>query len=243
MRILILTILFTTFFPISGFPAQPKVTLILKETPLIEVLEKVSIQTNLSFKIDENLGQKKISGNFVENDIESFISKCLRGSSYTYVHEASNNTIIISTFGSQNNQLVDIKHSTDTDKNSPLITENIGQLRAKENITYEEYINNPKSIEPLSGMTLQEIAIIQKDENIAFNQYLNAPDAIEPLTGTKLQEIELLKKKENEAYTQTINNPKSIEPLSGMTFQKIAILHKRENEIYTGNSNPLRLKP
>ncbi|TKB09922.1 hypothetical protein [Desulforhopalus sp. IMCC35007] len=249
MRIFITLLLFMLFLPQNGYSAQPKgvcdptITLRLEEMPFEQVLKQVSQQTHLSFRIDDNLAQKKISGNFVENDVETFIAKCLRGQNYSAIHDEASNTLTIRTFGEKNNQLVDISPTGMTDE-SPVINVDLQKLHAKEDVVYKQYINDPKAIEPLTSTHLNDIALLKDEENKIYDEYINNPGSVEPLTGIKLQEIGELKKKESDSFNQNINNPKSVEPLTGMTLQEIAKLQTLEAETHIENvNNPLFINP
>ena len=217
MRTIVFSFIFTILSPLlvhAILPksvSYPKITVLLEDVPFEQVLKKVSSQTNMSIRIDENLAQKRISGNFVENDVETFISKCLRGHNYTFVYDASINTMIIRTFGSQKNQLIDIRYPGTTDNASPLITIDLDQLRAKENLAYKKYVNNAKSIEPLTGLTIGAIDNHFSEENIVYAAYLSNITSTEPLTGITLQEIASIQRKEKDLYNQNINNPLTIE--------------------------------
>jgi type II secretory pathway component GspD/PulD (secretin) len=237
------------FLPQNGYSTQPKgvcdptITLRLEEMPFEQVLKQVSQQTHLSFRIDDNLAQKKISGNFVENDVETFIAKCLRGQNYSAIHDEASNTLTIRTFGEKNNQLVDISHSKSTD-DSPIIDVDLSNLQAQETLLYNNYINKPQSIEPLTGMSLQDISLLQKKENNLYDQYVKDPDSVEPITGLKNQEITSLHKIEKDFYSQQTKNPKTAEPLTGIKLQDITLLHQKENELYNEYiNNPLTAEP
>ena len=243
MRLLFFPFLCLILFPLICYSSQsevspfPKITLELKNMPFDQALEKVASQTNLLIKIDENLAKKKISGVFVDNDLDLFLSKCLRDHNYTFVHDASMNTLTIRTFGTKDSQLVTIKTIKPATEISPLVNIDLEQLREKENIAHRKYLSNPKSIEPLTGVPLASILKRSLEENINYSNYIDAFNSTEPLTKIELQEIRTLTKNETNSYHQYLNNPNSLEPLTGIKLQDIVDIKKNENNRHQLNTN------
>ncbi len=209
---------------------QLVVTIAPKEETLQNVFKSISEQTNWTIIFDEALAATVISGDFVEVPFDTFLKRALKGANVIVTYDYQNSTLEVRSFGAKDQQqlMVDAGEVSPfpTDKEEQQILAN--QIR--ENKLYEEYQNNPDSIEPLTGMTLGEIAALQAREQKIFDEYQNNPNSIEPITGITLGDIETLADYEELAYEEYSDNPLSVEPLTGMTLGEIAALRQARQE-------------
>ncbi len=205
---------------------QLLVTVSPQEDTLQNVLKSISEQTEWTIIFDENLANTLISGDFSEVPFDTFLKRALKGQNLIVVYDDQNRSVEVRSFAGQDQpqMIVDADgiNPFPTDKEEQQILAN----QKREDKIYEEYQNNPDSIEPLTGMTLGEITALQAREQEIFDAYQNDPQSKEPVSGVTLGEIATLKEYEDLVYEEYRNNPDSIEPLTGMTLGEIAALRK-----------------
>jgi hypothetical protein len=197
---------------------------------LKDVLSDIYRQTEWKIVLDESLTDSIITGTFKEIELESFLKRALKGENLIFLYDEEAKTIDVRVFGAtETNRARAAEVSEDILPDEKTLQ----ALRAEENRIFEEYISDPNSIEPLTGMTLGEIAALQAEEEKIHNAYISNPDSIEPLTGMTLGEISALHAAEQEIYEKYINDPSSVEVLTGISFAEIDALHAQEKMIGT----------
>ncbi|MBM9538615.1 hypothetical protein [Desulfobulbus alkaliphilus] len=222
----------------------PNVTIEAHNAPLEKVLQEVAKQTKWNFNLDPDLAQQPVSGTFNQQHIDHVIKALLHKENHLVEVDVATRTYNIRAFGSKMPFSVQV-----TEQGSSLLAEeqpqiDIAALHAEEQRIFEAYINNPDSIEPLTGMTLGEIAAIQAEEQRVYEEYLNNPDSIEPLTGMTLGEIAAIQAEEQRMYDANLNNPNAIEPLTGMPFSEIESIQAKEKVAFEQYiNNPSSVEP
>jgi hypothetical protein len=192
-----------------------------KNQPLSEVLTDISKQTAWTVVIDDRLIDKPISGKYKDIGLESLLKRTLKGEALIVLYDEVAKSVDIRSF-SEPSKMVTIN------SNSPLPVmpdqKQLEELRIEEQRGYDEYVSNPDSVEPLTGMTLGEIAALKTAEDKAYKDYISNPNSVEPLSGMKLSDIKVLHANEQKAYDAYKSDPDSIEPLTGMKLGEIAAL-------------------
>jgi hypothetical protein len=202
--------------------------------PLREVLTDISRQTAWTVVVDERLIDKAISGKYNEIGLESFLKRSLKGEALIVLYDQAAKSVDIRSFG-EPSKMVTIK----ADSPLPAMPDEkqLEALRIEDQRAYDTYVSNPDSIEPMTGMTLGEIAALHAAEDKAHKEFISNPNSVEPLTGAKLTDIKALHATEQKASDAYKSNPNSVEPLTGVTLGEIAALQNAEQKTADGFKN------
>ncbi len=239
--LLLALLLLTTGVCIAETPPQEGrllVTIDADKRPLKDVLAEIASQIDWTVIVDKNLADTAVTGTYKDIELEAFLKRTFKGENLIVLYDEELKTIDVRAFGENG-----VKRAIISEESQVVIPdeEALQALRAKEEQIYEEYISNPDSIEPLTGMTLGEIAAIQAAEQKAYDAYITNPNSVEPLTGMTLGEIAALKEEEQKRYDEYLSNPESIEPLTGMSLADIDSLRIAESNS-TNESFPQQLQ-
>jgi hypothetical protein len=175
--------------------------------PLGDVLSEISRKTEWTVLIDENLANIPVSGTFKDIELESLLKRALKGENLIVLYDEESKTIEVRAFGANGIETAEIADSLQAIMPDE---KTLQALRAKEEKVWEEYISNPDSIEPMTGMTLGEISALHAAEQQAWEEYNANPDSIEPMTGMTLGEISALHAAEQQAWEEYLANPDSV---------------------------------
>ena len=215
------------------------VTIEANHLPFRDVLADISSQTQWNIVFDEKLADKAIAGNFQNVGLDSFLKRTLRNENLIVLYDENSKTVDIRSFGGTGKQL---KISSIPPNPSNLKDEKkLQALTLEEQRAFDVYISNPDSVEPMTGMTLGEIAALRVAEQKAYDEFMSNPESIDPITGMTLSKFAALREAEQKAYDEFMSNPESIDPITGMTLAKVKALGNEEQRVADNKSKSLDL--
>ncbi|MCI5209072.1 MAG: hypothetical protein D3910_09825 [Candidatus Electrothrix sp. ATG2] len=139
------------------------------------VLGKISEQTGVAILYDEKLADQKVTGHYKNIKFSEAIDRLFSGTNKSIQVLGSEKKIMVKTFGAKNY----ISSRSD----SSVIT------KAEYDKKVQAHSKDSNTVEPMTGISWQEIELVAKREKAAYDAYLNDPNAVEPITGVSLQEI------------------------------------------------------
>jgi hypothetical protein len=232
---LVVIVLTTSYAEASGAKSDLIVSIDASNLPLKEVLNDISRQTAWTVVVDDRLIDKTISGKYKDIGLESFLKRSLKGEPLIVLYDEATKSVDIRSFG-EPSKMVTIKPSLPPDM---LDQNKLEALKIREKKVHEEFISNPASADPLSGMTLNEIAAARMAAEKAAKEYSSNPNSVEPLTGKTLGEVATRRMAAEKASKDYNSNPNSVDPFIGKTLGEIkALREKSQKTAETTNTTP-----
>ena len=197
------------------------VTINFNNTEMKDVFEEVSRQTDWNILFDQDLKNEKITGNYLNEPVDSFFKKILKGKNFIILYDIKQKIIEIRNFGNKKSTIYLVnkgrfhKESLSSEAQD-LFFSHVQALSQLDGSNSELIAGSP-----LDGATLNEIIFQQSQQKKVYAEYLDNPESIEPLTGMTLGAIADRQSQQKKVYAEYLDNPESIEPLTEMRLGAI----------------------
>jgi hypothetical protein len=199
------------------------------EQPLKNVLIEISKQISWKVVVDEELLETTVSGTFKGIELGAFLKRSLKGENLIVLYDDASKRVDVQSFGSVPRSHAGVDDRPPDVAFYPQIT----QAGTEQNQqSRQEFLANPDSVEPLSGLTLGEIAAVHSADPVTYGFTDQHSQVIDPVSGMSLAEIALLPvpgKEYNEEYVQYAE---LVDPLTGRVLTEIITARTSEQRVY-----------
>lgn len=216
------------------------VSLSLNNESLQVMTEDILEQTGYTVLFPANFYSMKVSGEFKNISIDELLSRVLKGIDHSIVLIEDEALLVVKLFRtpkSIDDGVVikgEIAPTTPEDYYDELVR--IGKNNEKE---YQDYIKNPSSTDPWSGLTLGELKKKAKNHEMAIEKFVEEDNSIDPFSGAPMGQLRKIAKA-NEAKLQAyMSNPQFVDPVTGKSMQEIKTIGLK-NQLQL-DQNPPRL--
>ncbi len=208
------------------------VSLKLQNIPFSQVASEINSQTGYTVIFDEKWNSLPISGVYNDVSLEEFFRRVFRKQNTSLLIDSQDKLLIVRFFGDKSFEdlLSGALVAGKGPGNQNQIPDEIRELHAQQRQELQDYLNDPESVDPLSGMKLVDIRSLHEKQHEELEQSMNNPETIDPVSGATLGEIEQLHSSQSSDIEQFKNNPENVEPDSGMTRGQIQELHATQRE-------------
>lgn len=226
MKLKFLVVLATVFlYTLTCLALETKtlsVSLSLNNESLQVMTETILEQTGYTLLFPDNFHSMKVSGEFKDISIDELLSRVLKGINHSIVFVEDDHLLIVKLFGAPKDieEAVVTKGKSGSTSPEEYYDEllRIGKNNEKD---YQDYMNNPSSIDPRTGLTLGELKEKAKADEMAIEKIFNDDNSIDPSSGLamgQLRDISEANEAELQAY---MSNPQSIDPMTGRSMQEL----------------------
>ena len=222
------------------------VTLKLNNKPFGEVAGELNKQTGYTIIFDEKWNTLPISGYYNDVTLEEFFRRVFRKQNTSLLIDSSDKLLIVRFFGDKSFEdlLSGAMVAGKGPGNQDQIPDEIRELHRQQHQELKAYLDDPESVDPLSGMKLVDIRALHEEQEEQLKRDLENPDTVDPVSGATLGEIEKLHASQRDEVDKFRNNPGNVEPDSGMTVKQIQELHAAQRaELQRMLSDPNTVDP
>ena len=242
MNRLILIFITTVFiFSLSGPVLSTEVdhssedetfSLKLENKPFGEVVGDINQQTGYTIIYDEKWNSLPISGHYTDVTLEEFFRRVFRKQNTSLLIDSKDKMLIVRFFGDKSFEdlLSGAMIAGKAPGNQKGIPDEIRELHRQQRQELEDYLKDPESVDPLSGMKLVDIRALHEKQHEELEKSKNNPATIDPISGKTLGELEKQHSAQREESEKFRNNPENVEPATGMTIAQIQQLHEQQRE-------------
>jgi len=209
----------------SSSADDPLVTLEVTNKPFKDVADDLSRQSGFKIIFDEKWNSIPVSGKYSAVTLEEFFRRVFRKQNTSLLFDNQQKLVVVRFFGDKSFKELLSSSLADSAGSADQVTEEIRELHAQQRQELEDYLNDPESVDPLSGMKLVEIRAMHDQQRSELEQSLSDPNTVDPVSGSSLGDIEQLHKEQGAEIEQFRNNPENVEPETGMTIAQIKALH------------------
>ncbi|MHB8811068.1 MAG: hypothetical protein ACYC9M_13815 [Desulfobulbaceae bacterium] len=203
-------------------------TMQMEKKPLSEIAEEVFKQTGYRVVFDEKWNSLTVTGSYSDVSIDEFFRRAFRKQNTSLLVNDKEKIVAVRFFGDKS--FADLLASVSPGKVEAEIPEDIARLHMEQRAELQEYLRDPESVDPLSGMKLVDIRAMHEEQHAELEQMKQNPETIDPTSGAALGELQQLHAAQQQENDQLRNNSETTEPESGMTIGSIAELHRQQRE-------------
>jgi YHS domain-containing protein len=202
------------------------ISLELREKPLNLVAEEIFKQTGCKITFDEKWNALLLSGQYTGVTLEEFFQRALRKQNVTLSYDKKGNFVNLRFLGDRD--IGKIKANTLASENASLVqaNEDIKVLHEQQRQALQKYLNDPESVDPVSGMKLGDLHELHGAQRTELERLQNDPKTIDPVSGMTNAEIKKLHDVQHVESEHLRNDPNAVDPVSGMTNAEIKKLHE-----------------
>lgn len=231
-----LLLLLAVLLVLSAFPVLAKevkvspdsmpLTMNLDNKPLREIAEEVYRQTGYKVVFDEKWNSLTVTGKYTGVSLDEFFRRAFRKQNTSLLVNDKEKFVALRFFGDKS--FADLLVNVTSDKESSDIPEEIASLHREQRAELQEYLRDPESVDPMSGMKLVDIRAMHDEQHAALEQMKQNPETIDPTSGASLGELQKLHADQQQQNDQLRMNSEAVEPESGMTIGQIAEMHSQQ---------------
>lgn len=210
---------------LTDVPDAAHFTLMLDNKPLQEVAADISRQTGYRVVFDEKWNTLPVTGNYSDVSLDEFFRRAFRKQNTSLLVNDREKVVAIRFFGDKS--FADLLASVTPNK-ATAIPEDIAELHREQHAEMQEYLRDPESVDPLSGMKLTDIRAMHEEQHAAIEQMRQDPEAVDPISGATMGELQQLHASQQQEIEQMRNDLASVDPESGMTVGAIAEMHQAQ---------------
>lgn len=207
-------------------PDALRLTMKMDNKPLPEIAEEVYRQTGYKVVFDEKWNSLTVTGNYTNVSLDEFFRRAFRKQNTSLLVNDKEKIVAVRFFGDKS--FADLLVNAAPDKGSSDIPEDIAALHREQRAELQEYLRDPESVDPLSGMKLVDIRAMHEQQHAELEQMKQDPQAVDPASGASLGELQQLHAAQQQENDQLRMNAQAIEPESGMTIGAIAEMHSQQ---------------
>ena len=218
----------------------------LENKPFSEVAGELNKQTGYTIIYDEKWNSLPISGHYNDVTLEEFFRRIFRKQNTSLLIDSRDKLLIVRFFGDKSfdDLLSGAMIAGKGPGDQQGISVEIRELHKKQRQELQDYLNDPESVDPMSGMKLVDIRALHEEQHEKLEKMKDNPATVDPVSGATLGEIKKLHKSQSESIEQFRNNPNNVEPDSGMTRAQIQELHAAQHtELQRMLSDPNTVDP
>ena len=204
---------------------EPLLTLEVNNMPFNEVAGMILKQSGYKVIFDDKWSTFPVSGKYSDVTIDGFFRRVFRGQNTSLLFDSREKYVIVRFFGDKSFQELLSTALVDNSSYSKQIPQEISDLHRQQRQELEDYLKDPDSVDPMSGMKLVEIRGIHEEQHKQLELDKKNPATVDPVSGATLGEIENLHNAQRAEIDQFKNDPEGVEPDSGMTRAQIQQLH------------------
>lgn len=223
LLVLFASSVYATEFMASQNPAH--LTMKLENKPLQEIAGEVYKQTGYRVVFDEKWNSLTVTGRYADVSLDEFFRRAFRKQNTSLLVNDKEKVVAVRFFGDKS--FADLLANVAPEKGSE-IPEDIALLHMEQRAELQEYLRNPDSVDPLSGVKLVDIRSLHDEQHAELEQMKQNPATIEPTSGSALGDLQSLHAAQQQENDQLRANPETIEPESGMSIGAIAELHRAQ---------------
>ena len=205
-----------------------RLTMQMDKKPLPEIAEEVFKQTGYRVVFDEKWNSLTVTGSYADVSIDEFFRRAFRKQNTSLLVNDKEKVVAVRFFGDKS--FADLLAGVSSGRNGSEIERDIAQLHQEQRAELQEYLRDPESVDPLSGMKLVDIRTMHEEQHAELEQMKQNPETIDPTSGAALGELQQLHAAQQQENEQLRSNPETIEPESGMSIGSIAELHRQQRE-------------
>lgn len=202
-------------------------TMQMDNKPLPEIADEVFKQTGYRVVFDEKWNTLTVTGSYADVSIDEFFRRAFRKQNTSLLVNDKDKVVAVRFFGDKS--FADLLASVSPGKESE-IQEDVARLHQEQRAELQEYLRDPESVDPLSGVKLVDIRAMHEEQHAELEQMKQNPETIDPTSGAALGELQQLHAAQQQENDQLRNNPESVDAESGMTIGSIAELHRQQRE-------------
>ena len=192
---------------------------------LSKVLKQISEQTGVSIAYDQELANKKVTGNYQNVKTSDAITRLFKSSNISIQVNTEKKIIIVKTFGAKNFIWAGVVQGQD--KPSQMTLSELEKMHALQYKEFKERISNDNEILE-GGMTRGEIKAMHKDSHQLLQTRVT--DKSEVLEGDKTRgEIQAAHKEQYKKYQILISDKNTILE-GGMTRGEVLVAHQKQHD-------------
>lgn len=228
-------VLAAIFMALAGSPLcaseQPaptetaRFTLKLENRPLQDVAAEISRQTGYQVVFDEKWNSLQVTGNYADVSLDEFFRRAFRKQNTSLLVNDREKIVALRFFGDKS--FADLLAGAATGKGGA-VPEDIAELHREQRAELQEYLRDPESVDPLTGMKLTDIRALHEEQQAELAASRQDPETVEPTSGAKQGDLEQLHAAQQAENDQLRNNSGAIEPESGATIGAIAQMHQSQ---------------
>ena len=207
---------------------EPLLRIEANNKPFTEVADEIFKQSGYKIIFDEKWNTLPVSGKYSDVTIEEFFRRVFRKQNTSLLFDNQGKFVVVRFFGDKSFKELMSTSLADTSGNREQVPEEIAELHRQQHQELEDYLNDPESVDPMSGMKLVVIREMHDEQHAELEQMKNNPDTIEPTSGATVGELQQLQAAQQKENDQLRNNPETVEPESGMNVGAIAEMHRAQ---------------
>jgi hypothetical protein len=207
-------------------PDAARLTMKMDNKLLPEIAEEVFRQTGYKVVFDEKWNTLTVTGNYTDVSLDEFFRRAFRKQNTSLLLNDKEKFVALRFFGDKS--FADLLATVTPGKESSELADEIAQLHREQRAELQEYLRDPESVDPLSGMKLVDIRALHDEQNAELEKMKQDPQTMDPTSGASLGELQQLHAAQQQEDDQLRTNTEAIEPESGMSIGAIAEMHNRQ---------------
>lgn len=208
-----------------------RINLELKDSPLDRVVKDIKQQTGYTIILSESLVSVPVTGLYTDVTIDNFFTRVLRGKNISILSDENEKLIVVRAFGDKIILREGAISPENLSKIVPGMDITFAELQEQERlnkIALEEALNDPNTIDPVTGLTLGEVREQEEENKMALEEALKSDDIIVPQSGgMNMSEVRENEKQNKMELETKLNDPNTIDPVTDM---KLSDLRQAEKE-------------
>lgn len=211
-------------FKMAQEPAH--LTMKLENKPLQEIAGEVFKQTGYRVVFDEKWNSLTVTGSYADVSLDEFFRRAFRKQNTSLLVNDKEKVVAVRFFGDKS--FADLLASVSSGAAGSDIPEDIALLHKEQRAELQEYLRDPESVDPLSGVKLVDIRSMHDAQHADLEQMKQNPNTIEPTSGSSLGDLQSLHAAQQQENDQLRASTDTVEPESGMSIGAIAELHRAQ---------------
>ena len=207
-------------------PDATRLTMKMDNKLLPEIAEEVYRQTGYKVVFDEKWNTLTVTGNYTDVSLDEFFRRAFRKQNTSLLLNDKEKFVALRFFGDKS--FADLLATVTPSKESSELGDEIAQLHREQRAELQEYLRDPESVDPFSGMKLVDIKALHDEQNAELDKMKQEPQTMDPTSGASLGELQQLHAAQQQEADQFRTNTEAIEPESGMRIGAIAEMHNQQ---------------
>lgn len=207
-------------------PDATRLTMQMNKKPLPEIAEEIYRQTGYKVVFDEKWNTLAVTGNYTDVSLDEFFRRAFRKQNTSLLVNDKEKLVALRFFGDKS--FADLLATATPGKESSELAEEIAALHKEQRAELQEYLRDPESVDPLSGMKLVDLRAMHEEQRDEFEKMKQDPQTVDPTSGASLGELQQLHAAQQQENDQLRMNTEAVEPESGMSIGAIAEMHRQQ---------------
>ena len=220
----------------------PLVSLTIENITIHQAVSLLEEKTGFRIELKSINANERISGQFIETDIETICTSLLRQYNLITIIDTDQRLITVTSIGPKTRNK-DLAHSVN-DGLPAEVSEHISQKESQGNalpIGIDAESDQPNALAP---MTNAELAALHQEQLAEIARDQQNPEKVVPFTDMTNAELNALHQEQNAEIEKELQDPEKAVPFTDMTNAEFVALHQEQMaEIERDQHNPVTVVP